>query len=67
MYTLHTNAYMCIIRIIYALYMHTHKVCVCMCGRIHTWIQIMVSAKEKSKMGIGLKFYVKWASKVSLR
>ena len=46
MYTVHTNAYMYIIRII-----HAYTRSVCMCGRIHTWIQITVSAKEKVKWG----------------
>ena len=40
---------------------------VCMYGRMDALIQIVISAKEKSKMEIGLKFYIKWAGNASLR
>ena len=73
MYIVYTNAYMCIVSIIHVLYMHAHKVYVyiymyvCMYGRMDALIQIVISAKEKSKMEIGLKFYIKWAGNASLR
>lgn len=65
MYIVYTNAYMCIVRIIHVLYMNARKVYVCMYGRMDALIQIVISAKEKSKMEIGLKFYIKWAGKAS--
>lgn len=65
MYIVYTNAYMCIVRIIHVLYMNAGKVYVCMYGRMDALIQIVISAKEKSEMEIGLKFYIKWAGKAS--
>lgn len=65
MYIVYTNAYMCIVRIIHVLYMNARKVYVCMYGRMDALIQTVISAKEKSKMEIGLKFYIKWAGKAS--